>query len=350
MNGPIFPFRPWAAVTVAAGLLLVAACQGPQLPESAIVRLPESVMVRTGGRIETVPLEDYVLASALSEVSPVDQPAATVGRILEVQAVLARTYAAGHIGKHRSEGFDLCDTTHCQLYDPSRLRVSRFASEARDAVRRTSGLVLTYQGQLAEGLYHADCGGYTASAVDVWGGSVPIIGAPDDVPRASSAGGSRAARAVRTALNASPRSEVGRTPDRIDASSRIAAATRIAVVGEHARVHGEELGRSSTAGSARAIQSTLFTVSRTDVVFSGAGFDTASTRQVGAAERARRANRSRRSSATTSRGISKAKWFGGLAGSPGSAGSRSATNPEPVEPVEPDEPDEPDEPTAEDLQ
>ena len=131
-------------------------------------------MVRTGGRIETVPLEDYVLASALAEVSPVDQPAATVGRIFEVQAVLARTYAAGHIGKHRTEGFDLCDTTHCQLYDPNRLRVSRFASEARDAVRRTAGLVLTYQGQLAEGLYHADCGGYTASAVDVWGGSVPV--------------------------------------------------------------------------------------------------------------------------------------------------------------------------------
>jgi stage II sporulation protein D len=293
MSGPILRFRTWAAAPVAVALLLVAACQPPQLPESAIVRLPESVMVRTGGRIETVPLEDYVLASALSEVSPVDQPAAAVERILEVQAVLARTYAAGNIGKHRSEGFDLCDTTHCQLYDANRLRVSRFASVARDAVRRTAGLVLTYQGRLAEGLYHADCGGYTASAVDVWGGSVPY----DDVPQSVH----RQWRFVvpleqlRTALNASPRSEVGRTLDRIDVVDQDCGghANRIAVVGEHAHeLRGEEFRTivNRTLGP-RAIQSTLFTVTRnrTDVVFSGAGFGHGvGLCQVGAAERARR--------------------------------------------------------------
>ena len=298
MSGRIFSFRPWAAVTAAVALLLVAACQSPQLPESSILRLPESVMVRTGGRIETVPLEDYVVGSALAEVSPVDQPAAAVERILEVQAVLARTYAAGHIGKHRSEGFDLCDTTHCQLYDPNRLRVSRFASEARDAARRTAGLVLTYQGRLAEGLYHADCGGSTASAVDVWGGSVPyLIGAPDDVP----ANVHRQWRIavpleqLRTALNASPRSEVGRTLDRIDVIEQDCGghANRIALVGEHAHeLRGEELRTIvNRALGPRAIQSTLFTVSRnrTDVVFSGAGFGHGvGLCQVGAAERARR--------------------------------------------------------------
>lgn len=298
MSGRIFLFRSWAAVPAAGALLLVAACQAPQFPESSIVRLPESVMVRTGGRIETVPLEDYVLASALAEVSPVDQPASAVERILEVQAVLARTYAAGHIGKHRTEGFDLCDTTHCQLYDPNRLRVSRFASQARDAVRRTAGLVLTYQGRLAEGLYHADCGGYTASAVDVWGGSVPyLIGAPDDLPQNVHRQWRIAVplEQLRTALNASPRSEVGRTLDRIDMVEQDCGghANRVAVLGEHTHeLRGEEFRTIvNRALGPRAIQSTLFTVSRsrTDVVFSGAGFGHGvGLCQVGAAERAKR--------------------------------------------------------------
>ncbi|HKV99256.1 MAG TPA: SpoIID/LytB domain-containing protein [Vicinamibacterales bacterium] len=298
MSGPIFRFRPWAAVPAAAALLLVAACQPPQLPESTIARLPASVLVRTAGRIETVPLEDYVLASSLAEVSPVDQPAAAVERIFEVQAVLARTYAAGHIGKHRSEGFDLCDTTHCQLYDPNRLRVSRFAQEARNAVQRTAGLVLTYQGQLAEGLYHADCGGYTASAVDVWGGSVPyLVGAPDDVPSTVH----RQWRItvpiepLRAALNASPRAEVGRSLDRIDVIEQDCGGhvSRVSVVGEHSHeLRGEEFRTIvNRALGPKAIQSTLFTVTRnrTDVVFSGAGFGHGvGLCQVGAAERAKR--------------------------------------------------------------
>jgi stage II sporulation protein D len=298
MSGPIFPSRPWAAVPAAVALLLVAACQPPQLPESSIARLPASVMVRTGGRIETVPLEDYVLASALAEVSPVDQPPAAVERIFEVQAVLARTYAAGHIGKHRSEGFDLCDTTHCQLYDPNRLRVSRFAQEARNAVQRTAGLVLTYQGQLAEGLYHADCGGYTASAVDVWGGSVPyLVGAPDDVPSNVHRQWRVAVplEQLRTALNASPRSDVGRTLDRIDVIEQDCGGhvNRVSVAGERSHeLRGEEFRTIvNRALGPRAIQSTLFTVSRnrTDVVFSGAGFGHGvGLCQVGAAERAKR--------------------------------------------------------------
>jgi stage II sporulation protein D len=158
--------------------------------------------------------------------------------------------------------------------------------------------VLTYQGRLAEGLYHADCGGYTASAVDVWGGSVPyLIGAADDVPSSVH----RQWRLVvpleqlRTVFNASPRSEVGRTLDRIDVVEQDCGgrANRIAVLGEHSHeIRGEELRTIvNRALGPRAIQSTLFTVSRSrsDVVFSGAGFGHGvGLCQVGAAERAKR--------------------------------------------------------------
>ncbi len=298
MNGRTAPSRVWAIALSAAGSLFIAGCQPPQLPESVGFRLPESVTVRTAGHIESVPLEDYVLGSTLAEVAPVDQSPATVQRIFEVQAVLARTYAAGHLGKHRAEGFDLCDTTHCQLYDPNRLRVSRFAADAREAVRRTAGVVLTYQGRLAESLYHADCGGYTASAEDVWGGSVPyLIAAADDVPSSMHRRWQVAVpiESLRLTLNANPRSEVGKTLDRVDVIDHDCGghANLITVAGEHSHaLRGEEFRTIvNRALGPRAIQSTLFTVtrSRTDFVFSGSGFGHGvGLCQVGAAERAKR--------------------------------------------------------------
>ncbi len=106
-----------------------------------------------------MPIDDYVLASVLAEVSPVEEPDAVVARIFEVQAIVARTYAVSQIGRHRAEGFDLCDTTHCQLYDPARVATSRFAAAARAAIARTRGHILVYGAHAADALFHADCGG-----------------------------------------------------------------------------------------------------------------------------------------------------------------------------------------------
>ena len=87
--------------------------------------------MRSGGQIVSVPLDDYVAASILSEVSPLGETPDTVARIFQIQAVVARTYAVFSIGRHHAEGFDLCDSTHCQLYEPGRLKTSRFADVAR---------------------------------------------------------------------------------------------------------------------------------------------------------------------------------------------------------------------------
>src|SRR5215217_5011712 len=35
---------------------------------------------------------------------------------LKALAVVARSFMLSHADRHRSEGFDFCDTTHCQLY------------------------------------------------------------------------------------------------------------------------------------------------------------------------------------------------------------------------------------------
>ena len=69
-------------------------------------------------------------------------------------AVAIRTYALFNAGRHQRDGFDLCDTTHCQV-----LRASSAAS--RRAAQATAGLVLSYQGAPADLYYSASCGGHT---------------------------------------------------------------------------------------------------------------------------------------------------------------------------------------------
>lgn len=268
------------------GLLLLVgalgACVAPRTPVPAALAIPETITVRSGGRVLTVPLEDYVLGTALSEVSPVGAPLATAQRIFEMQAILARTYALAKLGRHRTEGFDLCDQTHCQLYEPGRIRTSRFAPAGRDAVARTRGVVLLFARRPAEALYHSDCGGHTASAGDVWGGAhVPyLIGSPDSLPALTHRTWQFEAPVdrLRSALNLDPRSAIGRRLDRVVVTSRDTSgrAATIEVRGERTRLLRGEDARAilNRTFGVRAIMSTRFSVERRGSTFrfAGSGF------------------------------------------------------------------------------
>ncbi len=50
-----------------------------------------------------MPIEEYVLASALSEVAPPNGDVPVMKRVYEVQAIIARTYAMASKGRHASE-------------------------------------------------------------------------------------------------------------------------------------------------------------------------------------------------------------------------------------------------------
>jgi peptidoglycan hydrolase-like amidase len=94
-------------------LLLAAGCSAPAtratLP-SARSAAPSTIRVgiREGNRItiRKVPLETYVQAAILSEFAPPSGDTGVVERMLEVQAVIGRTYALAHLGRHETEGFD----------------------------------------------------------------------------------------------------------------------------------------------------------------------------------------------------------------------------------------------------
>ena len=157
----------------------------PAVPTAAIA-LPRHVRVQFLEQgvtvVRDVPLEEYVQATAISEFAPAAGEFQTVERMLEVQTIISRTYAVSHLGRHAREGFDLCATTHCQLFEPRRLQTSRWAAASSEAVAQTAGVVLLFDRLPAQALFHADCGGYTSTSAAVWGGAdrAYLVARPDD--------------------------------------------------------------------------------------------------------------------------------------------------------------------------
>jgi stage II sporulation protein D len=265
------------------------ACSSPPrrtLP-SGIPTAPEIVRVGVteAGRltIREESLERYVQATILSEFAPASEDVDVAERMLEVQAVIGRTYALAHLGRHAHDGYDLCDGTHCQLYQPARLNTSRWGPQAAEAVRRTQGQVLWYDGAPALAVFHADCGGRTSAAADVWGGMLRpyLVSAADDGPAADVHRVWRyesTRRDVLAALNADPRTRVGARFDGMDVLDRDIAgrAERVTLEGSAPRVVRGDVLREVLSGAfgARSIKSTWFDVrvERGMMIFEGRGF------------------------------------------------------------------------------
>jgi SpoIID/LytB domain protein len=112
-----------------------------------------------GYTLVEMPLDVYVARVLAGEALRDSQPAA-----LEALAITVRTFAAGNRGRHRAEGFDLCDQTHCQVLRPPIPATERAASA-------TTGQTLVLRdGTPATVYYSASCGGHTAIPSEVWPG------------------------------------------------------------------------------------------------------------------------------------------------------------------------------------
>ncbi len=116
--------------------------------------------------VNALPLEEYLLGVVPCEVSPSWHADA-----LCAQAVAARTYALFHMNGYRASGFDVTDDTACQVYRG----ISAEAAATNDAVRRTAGEVVTYNGQVIDAVFHANGGGATENCENVWGSAVPYL-------------------------------------------------------------------------------------------------------------------------------------------------------------------------------
>lgn len=107
--------------------------------------------------IGVLPMEDYVAVVLQGETAGQMAPEA-----LKSLAVAIRSYAVRSRERHKEEGFDFCDSTHCQYL---RMEVGR---ELRAAVKATSGELLWDRGSPLAAYHHKDCGGQTEAAEAVW--------------------------------------------------------------------------------------------------------------------------------------------------------------------------------------
>ena len=125
----------------------------------------------TGGKLRAI---NYVgLEQYLYGVVPSEMPFSWAPEALKAQAVVARSYA---LATKRSGAFDLYPDTRSQVY----LGVDHEKPSTNAAVDATAGKVVLYNGQPARTYFYSTSGGRTASAADVWGGSIPyLVSVPD---------------------------------------------------------------------------------------------------------------------------------------------------------------------------
>ena len=92
---------------------------------------------------------------------------------LKAQAVCARSYTVTNMDAHRhsSSHFDICTTTHCQVYKGTE---SANANTDR-AVEETAGQYAWYDGKVIEAYYHSSDGGATENIENVWNEELPYL-------------------------------------------------------------------------------------------------------------------------------------------------------------------------------
>ncbi|WP_232436782.1 stage II sporulation protein D [Paenibacillus senegalimassiliensis] len=200
-NGPVVGMgQPGQALTgpqLRGGPMVGAAREGPGravrpgLPAAppappAGAELAEGVPVRVHltrtGKIETVPLEQYVTGVLAAEM-PADFELAA----LKAQAIAARTYivrrlARDETGDMAGRAADVNDTTAHQAYLsravllawPEQGKAAQLA-KLQEAVRQTEGIVMTFRGQPITAVFFSSSGGYTENSEEYWSLKVPYL-------------------------------------------------------------------------------------------------------------------------------------------------------------------------------
>lgn len=123
--------------------------------------------------VNRIGLEEYLVSALASETHP-DWPI----EVLKAHAVVSRTMIAHRMWISRERPFDVTADTSTHLY----YGVSVEREWARRAVQETRDQVLAYERELFSATFHANCGGHTEDAWELWqvkGNPEPLKGRPD---------------------------------------------------------------------------------------------------------------------------------------------------------------------------
>lgn len=254
---------------------------------SAGPRTRKILRLKTGA-VEEVDLEAYVAAVVPREIGRA--PAAA----LEAQAVAARSYAVARGERHLESGADLCDGTHCQVFQG----LSAATEDSRRAADATRDLVLTQKGRVIAAPFHAVCGGRTERPRDVWDDEeIPDLESVEDDACLAAPGATWSFTISRGALSALADS-LGFGGARFfevyghDASGRVSMVRFAAAGGASRVVRGFEFRRAaSELWGWDSVRSTDFTLEETRPAYLLSGRGTghgAGMCQAGAIARAKR--------------------------------------------------------------
>ena len=125
-----------------------------------------SVTGNTMTAVNVIDLDEYLYG-----VVPSEMPRSYANEALKAQAVAARTYAMTKLGAHVGSGYQLCDTTNCQVYKG----YNNEADTTTAAVDATEGEVACYDGNPIEAVFSTSSGGYTENSENVWWATVPYL-------------------------------------------------------------------------------------------------------------------------------------------------------------------------------
>ena len=137
-----------------------------------------TIEFRPGGgnitAINVISLEQYLYG-----VLPAEMPPSWHIEALKAQAVAARTFAFNRLGGsgHAASGFDICDSTNCQVYDGT----AREHENTTRAVRETDGLMLFHGGRTILANYFSSSGGATDNSEDVWFEARPYLRSVNEI-------------------------------------------------------------------------------------------------------------------------------------------------------------------------
>lgn len=153
----------------------------PAAPPSEEKAVEVSVYRSASGKIEKAALEDYLVGVVAAEM-----PADFKEEALKAQALTARTYIVKKMISNDTHGVpkgaQVNDTTANQVYLNDAQQRAAWGSDYNwkrkkilDAVRATSGQILTYAGEPITATFFSTSNGYTENSEDYWGGTYPYL-------------------------------------------------------------------------------------------------------------------------------------------------------------------------------
>ena len=135
-------------------------------------------------KILSLTVDEYITGVVAAEM-----PAEFDIEALKAQSVAARTYLVKKEICDKYAKCDICtDSSHCQAYKSTDEmkkqwgnKFKKYYSKISDAVRSTSGQIITYNNEPISAVFHSTSSGRTENSEDVWVSAMPYLRSTESI-------------------------------------------------------------------------------------------------------------------------------------------------------------------------